>query len=90
MVDNEDNGGSAKKRKFFSSAIVYNRCCNPMNLVNHNRTKSLRTLTKEISDLYSHLDPKQMICSSCRKTITQKFLAPIKNAEQSVESSSST
>ena len=63
----------AQKSNFSSISSVHNRCCNPMKIDNHNRTKALRGVTQKVKEIYPHLTSNHKICSSCRIKITKSY-----------------
>lgn len=45
------------------------RCCNPYNLTDHNRTQSLRRLSKNQVEIFPEFTRDHYVCNSCRKKI---------------------
>ena len=54
----------------------YDRCCNPLKLDNHLKKKGLLKISKKIRDMYNHLNENELICTSCRKTISKLICNP--------------
>lgn len=55
----------------FYDLFSYDRCCNPLQLHNHNKRESLRNIMPNVSLIFPHLTGRHRICSACRKKVTK-------------------
>ena len=53
-----------------------------MKIVRHNKTKSLRVVTKQVREMYPHLTSKDKICTTCRQQINKSVKAQKQNTPE--------
>ena len=58
-----------KKKKNNFKGRVYDRCCNPLKLDTHHKTKGLSRVSSTIRNIYPHLSDQEFECTKCRQTI---------------------